>query len=276
MSDKKYLIVNTGSASKKYALYEGDVEVFKAHFEKENADFVVTVKVADKEEKAKVSEAEYNSAVGYVLGILKLRNIIAGNEDINGIGLRVVAPGIYFLENKMVNDEYLADLQKAKEEAPLHINPVILELEQLKNDLPNIPIFGVSDSAFHKTMPEYAKRYSLPEDTAAKFGIYRYGYHGISMESVLSKVKDMMRELPSRIIICHLGGGSTVTAVKNGESIDTSMGFTPLEGLPMATRIGNVDAGAVIYLAEKMGKSLGELESYFNSNCGLLGLSGKS
>jgi acetate kinase len=278
--DKKYLIVNTGSASKKYALYsglpgQGETEVFRAHFEKEDGNFVVTVKT-ETEEKMNVTDKDYQSSVEYVLNLLKTKKLIEEARNIDMVGLRVVAPGMYFLENKIIDEEYSNNLQKAKEEAPLHIAPVISELEQLQNDLPCTPVFGVSDSAFHKTMPERSKRYTLPEDVASKFGIYRYGYHGISMRSVLSKVKDMAGELPARIIICHLGGGSTVSAIENGMSIDTSMGFTPLEGLPMATRIGNIDAGAVIYLAQKMGKSLEELETYFNSNCGLLGLSGKS
>ena len=274
--DKKYLVVNTGSASKKYALYSGEVELFKVHFEREGGGFVATLKIGVAEEKMTVSPADYDNSIDFVLGLLKSKELVANKNEIAAVGVRIVAPGAYFLANKILDQEFLDKLERAREEAPLHINPVIAEIGHLKKALPETAVFGVSDSAFHATMPEHSRRYSLPEKEASKFGIYRYGYHGISMRSVLSKIEKTPGSTPSKVIICHLGGGSTITAVKDGKSIDTSMGFTPLEGLPMGTRIGNIDAGAVIYLAQKLEMSLNELEDYLNSKCGLLGLSGKT
>lgn len=274
--DKKYLIVNTGSASKKYALYAGGKEICKAHFEKEGGKFIVTFLFGRLKEKKVIKESSYRSALNFLLELLLVKKIIRSKSDIRAVGLRVVAPGNYFLENRLVDKKYLDKLKASEQEAPLHIHPIIAEVRQLKKILPSVPVVGVSDSVFHSTMPQQSKLYNLPERVAAKYGMYRYGYHGISMQSVLRKVKKILGTLPARMIICHLGGGSSIAAVKNGKSIDTSMGFTPLEGVPMGTRIGNIDAGAVIYLAEKFGLSLRQLETFFNSKCGLLGLSGKT
>jgi acetate kinase len=138
------------------------------------------------------------------------------------------------------------------------------------------PIVGVSDSAFHATLPESAKFYAIPINDSRRLGLYRFGYHGISVQSVTSRAAAMLGRLPENVIVCHLGGGASVTAVKNGKSLDTSIGFTPLEGLVMATRVGDIDAGAVLYLSEKLKKNYKKLEHYFNNECGLLGLSGKS
>ncbi|MBI4991725.1 MAG: acetate/propionate family kinase [Candidatus Harrisonbacteria bacterium] len=274
--DKKYLIVNTGSASKKYALYAGGKEVCKAHFEKEDGKLVVTFTAGLQRNKKNITQAEYGASIRYLLELLQAKKIISAKSDIEMIGLRVVAPGDYFLSSCVVDKTYFNKLKASEQEAPLHIHPIIAEIRQLKKILPGVQVVGVSDSAFHANMPFQSKLYSLPEKVVRRFGMYRYGYHGISMQSILPKVKSLLGELPSKMIICHLGSGSSIAAVENGVSIDTSMGFTPLEGVPMGTRIGNIDAGAVIYLAQKLGLSLRQLETYFNSKCGLLGLSGKT
>ncbi|MEX2052670.1 MAG: acetate/propionate family kinase, partial [Candidatus Paceibacterota bacterium] len=270
------LIINTGSASKKYAFYEGKREIMRAHFEKEGVEFVVTVEIDGGEEKKAVSIDEFTAATEYIINHLLDKKIIEDSGQIDVTGLRIVAPGTFFLENRIIDDEYLAKLQQAKQEAPLHIGPVIVEIDNIQKVLPSIKMVGISDSAFHKTMSPEARHYSIPESDASQFDIYRYGYHGISFSSISRKIEKIMGRIPPRTIICHLGSGSSLAALKNGESIDTTMGFTPLEGLVMSTRIGNIDAGAVIYLAQKTNMKLESLESYFNFECGLKGLSGKS
>jgi len=272
----KYFIVNPGSASKKYALYSGGDELFTIHFESEDGKIITTIHTGNKTEKSVVSNTEYSYSIKYTLEKLAETKVITDKSEISGVGVRIVAPGNYFLINKIINDEYVAKLQEARQRAPLHIKPAEEEIEQLKSELPEVPLAAVSDSAFHATLPPQARFYNLPQETAEKFGIYRFGYHGISAQSVLFKIEKLLGDIPSKIIICHLGSGSSLHAVKDGTGFDTTMGFTPLEGLTMGTRIGNIDAGAVLFLLQESGMSPAELEGYFNTKCGLLGLSGKT
>jgi len=272
----KYLAVNTGSASKKYALFSEDREILKVHFEREEDGVIATIEEGGKAQKSKVSQEDYDSALEYFLRESSARKIIAGNSDIRAAAVRIVAPGNYFLTNRIINAEYNAKLEEAVRQAPLHLKPAMREIEKLKLNLPGVSIAGVSDSAFHASLPQPARLYNLPQELAEKFGIYRFGYHGISAQSVLEKVGAALKNIPPRTVICHLGSGASVHAVKDGKSFDTSMGFTPLEGLTMGTRIGNIDAGAVLFLLRKSGMSPAELEEYFNTRCGLLALSGKT
>lgn len=272
---KKYLIINLGSASKKYSLYEDEREVFRAHFERENGDFVVTESVGEARDKNKISQEEYEHSGKRLLDVLVSKNIIKDAGEIAALGFRVVAPGEYFAKVRTIDAEYREKLKEAYEIAPLHISAVLKGIEEFVNLLPSMPMIGVSDSAFHATIPETARLYALPIEDSRKYGLYRYGYHGISVASVLNTAKEILGNLPSRVIVCHLGSGSSITAVKDGRSIDTSMGFTPLEGVVMATRTGDIDPGALLYLGKKLNLSFDGLDEYLNHKCGLIGLSGK-
>ena len=255
---KKIFITNVGSESRKYALYQDGERVFLAHFEKENGKLI-------------------ENSTEHVISQLLEQKLISEKNEISAIGFRIVASGSYFLQNKIIDSEYLEKLEAAKEQAPLHINPMLAELKALGQVLPGIPVVGVSDSMFHGSAPARARFYGIPKNTAEEFDVFRFGYHGISFESVTGKLKSVFGgNLPERIISCHLGGGSSISAIKGGKSIDTSMGFTPLEGVVMANRVGDIDAGAVIYLSKKLGYGPDEMENYLNTQCGLLGLSGKS
>lgn len=254
--EKKYLVVNLGSASKRYALYEGippaGGEKLSKHYEKDEMD-----------------HADFESA-----GESFIKEF--GVEDVAGIGLRVVASGSYFREDRIINEEYLENLEKAKEKAPLHLTPLIEEIEKLKQLMPDVSMVGVSDSAFHSDLPKHSSIYNIPQEDAKALDIYRFGYHGIAMESVLRKIQKEDGSVPEKIIVAHLGSGASVTAIKDSKSFDTSMGATPLEGLPMSTRVGNIGAGALIQLAKEKTMNLDELNEYLNTKCGLLGLSGKT
>jgi len=275
--DKKYLIINTGSASKKYAFYIADKKVYTAHFEMEGDSLVVNETTDELSEKKSISKDNYTDAVGFIANSLIEKKIIEKKEDIDLVGIRIVAPGEYFLTNKLIDDEYLEMAETALQKVPLHLGPALAEIKNVKKILgEKIAIAGVSDTAFHATIPEASRFYAIPIKDSRELGLTRFGYHGISVQSVTCKAAETLGGLPEKVIVCHLGGGASVTAVKNGDSIDTSMGFTPLEGLVMATRIGDIDAGAVLYLSEKLNKNYRELEHYFNNQCGLLGLSGKS
>ncbi len=274
--DKKSLIVNTGSDSHKYALYEGGGEIFRLHLEREGDGFVASVTVDGQKEKQQISATEYESPIDFLLGILIDRKIIADKNKISSAGVRVVAPGEYFLSHNIIDDEYFSKITEALNDAPLHIGPIVKEIEEIRKVLPGVKMVGISDSDFHKTLPTVARCYAIPEDDNANFGIRKYGYHGISVASIVFKIEKWLGKLPERIIVCHLGSGSSLTAIKNGQSIDTSMGLTPLDGPPMGSRVGAIDPGAVIDLGRKRGLSFSELEDYLNTECGLLALSGKT
>jgi len=242
----KYLIVNVGSTSKRYAVYFRNKAVFNIHF-------------------------KTNSGLPKISDILKKNNVIKNEGEITKIGIRVVSPGIYFQRTRIIDKTYLKMLEQSVAMAPLHIKPTFEEIKKLQKQFPNVKIIGVSDSSFHSTMPEIARLYAIPLSDSKKFQIYRYGYHGISISSVISQIKSKYKKIPSKIIVCHLGGGSSITAVKNGKSVETSMGFTPLEGLPMSTRSGNIDFNAGLYILKS--KKITRIEGYLNEKSGFLGIS---
>jgi acetate kinase len=272
----KYFIVNPGSASKKYALFEGSTELFRAHLEHDEDSFVANITVGEHRGKIVITASDFKSPYKHIFDLLLSYGLIDSKDAIEAVGIRIVAPGKYFTEHKTLSGKYFKKLKEAEELAPLHVGPVLQELVAVQKHLPDARLFGISDSAFHSERPDVSKYYGIKRTDAEKFQIYRYSYHGLSVDSILDSVREELGVLPERVIVCHLGGGASVTAVKNGKSFDSSMGFSPLEGLIMATRVGDIDAGALIYLAKKLGMSFGELEDYLNHKCGLKGISGSS
>jgi len=277
----KILIINTGSASKKYSIYEDGKKIYNAHFEMEEGGYVVTETFMDtdgKEEKVKtpVSERVFDRALMRLHDSLIEKKIIKNKDEISKIGIRIVAPGEYFLQNRIVDKEFMKMAKQTLEKVPLHLGPALEEIKMAGKVFGNVKIIGVSDSAYHKNLPDKAKYYAIPIADSRNLGLQKFGYHGISLQSVISQTEKRLGKLPSKTIICHLGGGASVTAIKDGVSVETSMGFTPLDGLVMATRVGEIDPGAVVYLADKLRMNTRKLEDYFNNKCGLLGLSGKS
>ncbi len=277
----KILIINTGSESKKYAIYEGENKIYSAHFETENGGYVVTETFnlpdqSEQKEKKEITEKIFRKAQAYLLESLVNKKLVNSKEDIGAIGIRIVAPGEYFLQDRIIDKEYLKKAKQALKKVPLHLGPALAEIKVAKKVFAAKKIVGVSDSTFHKSLPAEAKYYAIPINDSRKLGLQKFGYHGISIKSVLFQTEKRLGHLPAKVIICHLGGGASVTAVKDGKSVETSMGFTPLDGLVMATRVGDIDPGAVVYLADKLWLSTRKLEEYFNNKCGLFGLSGKS
>lgn len=274
--DKLFLAANVGSASKKFGLYKGAARLFSAHFEKEAGKYVVTLHSKNGEEKRTISEHEFVDAAEYVVSEITTLALVKSAHDITAVGFRVVAPGSYFREHRIIDTEYLHRLRKARNEDPLHLDAMFEELDRLKKLFKKSPIIGVSDSAFHARMPLYASTYALPETVRFGLDIARFGYHGLSIASIV-RALGTSGAVPEKIIVCHLGSGSSITALKNGASVDTSMGFSPLEGVPMATRVGDIDAGALLHLARfTPGHSLTEVEKILYTESGLLGISGSS
>lgn len=275
---KKYLIVNTGSVSAKYAIYSEKLELFFGHFEIEAGKAIVTFYNNGEKNKSKtiaINDEIFKNSLDFFIKEAIGNGIIANKEDIFSIGVRIVSPGTYFQSDRIVDDSFISKISEKKEETPRHIPSTLREIGEIKKIFEKTQIVGISDSAFHKDVPDFVKYYAIPKKVAGDLDIYHFGYHGISIGSIISKLS-VTKKLSERIIICHLGGGLSVVAVKNGKSFDTSMGYTPLEGLVMSTRVGDIDPVAVMHLGQKLGKDSTELESYFNNECGLLGLSGKS
>ncbi|MHB1947894.1 MAG: acetate/propionate family kinase [Gammaproteobacteria bacterium] len=273
--EKNFLIVNIGSASKKYGFYSNQILQAQFYFEKVSDQITLTTELQNEKYESDFPNEHYDSAVEKVISILIEKSLLKNKEQITGIAIRIVAPGTYFRTHRFIDDEFVKNLHYANNYAPLHIQPVLDEIAKLNAVFRSTPLAGISDSAFHQDMPEYAKFYSLPKRISKEFDIYRFGYHGISLQSILKKIKHHVGTIPSKIIICHLGSGSSITAVKEGKSLDTSMGFSPLEGLIMGTRIGNIDAAAILYLIQR-GVNIPNLEKMIISESGLLGLSGQS
>lgn len=250
--EKNYLIVNIGSSSKRYGLFTGEREVHAAYIEKSG------------------SKTAFMHSTRNFLTNLITRHYIQRMDDIAAVGFRVVAPGTYFTQHKKITAGYLKKLTAAAAIAPLHIEAVLDEIKKWRKFLPHCPFYAISDSAFHATMPDIARVYALPKQVAKKYDIYRFGYHGISVSSIVRKVHTQ-NALINTMVVCHLSGGSSITAIKDGISIDTSMGFTPLEGVPMVSRIGTIDPGALIYLMQE-GLTAVQLKKLLFNKCGMIGL----
>lgn len=274
----KYLIVNRGSASEKYAIYTAEKCLGFWHLEKSETgtDYVGTLYIGEQKEVKTLTKKEFENSLKYALAGFIAKGILADQKEVIGIGIRIVAPGKHFQDDKIIDKAYEKEIKKVVHDAPLHLLPTYEMIETLKKTFKNIPLVGVSDSDFHDTIPDKAKYYGLPFADSQKLDIQKYGYHGISIESVLNKLQTEIGSLPSRLIICHIGSGVSVTAVRDGKSVENSMGFTPLEGVMMATRAGDIDPGVLAFLTDNLGLKGKKLKEYLNKKCGLLGVSGKS
>ncbi len=268
--DETCLSVNLGSASKKYGLFRGEQQLIAAHFEKMPQGYALSLQRGEQillKEKM-LTEAAYHDASATLKG--ELSTCGTSLEGLAVIGVRVVAPGSNFQAHGRITLAYEERLTRIAAEAPLHLNPLLEELTNLRKHYPDTPIMGISDSAFHRTMPIVARLYGIPRQLASENDLYRFGYHGLSLASVVRQFANM----PERVVVLHLGSGASVTAIRDRKSIETSMGFTPLEGLLMSTRCGTIDAGLVLALVKKLG--VHALEELLEKKSGLLGVSSAS
>ena len=266
------LISNPGSASRKYALYRDQAEAAQLHFEYREGRITCSIAAHDRHEPVDVDLHDLNDVAGQVLPILKSHNLIADNETVTHIGLRIVAPSSYFLQDRIMDDETIKRLHELEVRAPLHISATLHEFTVLHDVFPDAVIVGVSDSAFHAVKPDYAWNYGVRLQDADRFEIKRFGYHGLSVASVVRTLEGIGK-LPPKIIIAHLGSGASITAVHGGKSLDNTMGYSPLEGLIMATRVGSIDPTATNMLQTQLHLDDQQMEDYLNSHSGLLGLS---
>lgn len=275
MAGSLILVSNPGSASRKYALFEGAKDRAGLHFEWEHGKVVCTLHRDGQQHVIHVDLHDVNKASSQVLNILRDNGVLKADEQIEKVGLRIVAPSAYFLQDHVVDDEMIARLEAIMPRAPIHIAATLDELTLLRSQFNKTPIVGVSDSAFHATKPDYAWNYGISLEDADRFEIKRFGYHGLSVASVVREL-EKAEKLPPKLIVCHLGSGASVTAVHNGKSMDTTMGYSPLEGVVMSTRSGNIDHTAAHALKDAFGFDDVALDNYLNNHSGLLGLGGSS
>jgi acetate kinase len=223
---------------------------------------------------------DHKIGIEYILGVLSSakHGCIENLEEISAVGHRVVHGGELFTESKLVNEDVIAALEKYTELAPLHNPPNLKGIYALRSLIPSIPQVAVFDTAFHTSMPKHAYMYAIPYSLYKKYGIRRYGFHGTSHRYVYSRACEILGVDPKglKIVTCHLGNGASVCAIKDGISVDTSMGFTPVEGLIMGSRSGDVDMGAVTFLMDKEKIGTKSASILFNKHSGLLGISGIS
>lgn len=277
----KVIAINAGSSSLKFQLFNMPSEevLTKGVVERigfEDAIFNITVNGEKIKEVTPIPD--HAVAVKMLLDKLIELGIIQSFDEIEGIGHRVVHGGEKFSDSVLITDETLKEIEDLSDLAPLHNPANVVGIKAFREVLPNVPAVAVFDTAFHQTMPEQSFLYSLPYEYYEKFGIRKYGFHGTSHKYVTQRAAELLgRPIEQlRLISCHLGNGASIAAVEGGKSIDTSMGFTPLAGVAMGTRSGNIDPALIPYIMQKTGKTAEEVIDILNKKSGMLGLTGFS
>ncbi|RST76569.1 acetate kinase [Siminovitchia acidinfaciens] len=277
----KVIAVNAGSSSIKFQLFQMPEEkvIAKGIIERIGLpDSLLSMTVNEKRFKEKLDLPNHELAIKLLLDRLVTNGTIRSLNDLDGVGHRVVHGGEKFNDSVLITNETLKEIEDLVELAPLHNPANIVGIKEFHKVLPNVPQAAVFDTAFHQTMPESSFLYSLPYDYYKKFGIRKYGFHGTSHKYVSQRAAEILgRPLEQlRLISCHLGNGASIAAIKGGKSIDTSMGFTPLAGVTMGTRSGNIDPALIPFLMEKTDRSADEVLDILNKKSGMLGVSGFS
>ena len=280
----KVLVLNCGSSSIKYKLFDMDHKAVIAQGGIEKIglkDSFLKLTLPNGEKKILEKDIpEHTAGVEFILQTLTGAEygVVKSMDEIDAVGHRMVHGGEKFSQSVLLTPEVLEAFTACNDLAPLH-NPANLKgVNAISAILPHVPQVGVFDTAFHQTMPDYAYMYAVPYELYQKYGVRRYGFHGTSHRYVSLRVCEFLGVNPEeqRIITCHIGNGGSITAIKGGKSVDTSMGLTPLEGLMMGTRSGDIDAGAVTYIMEKEGLDAAGMSGLLNKKSGVMGIFGES
>ena len=280
----KIIVLNCGSSSIKYELFDmPSKEVLAIGLVEKiglKGSAIKHKKGNDAEVKIEGEILDHNQGIEYLLGVLisKEYGSLKSLEEINAVGHRVVHGAEEFSGSVLIDDEVIDALEKSSELAPLHNPPNLKGIYAMKLLLPEVPQVGVFDTAFHQSMPEHVYLYGIPYILYEKYKVRRYGFHGTSHKYVSKRACELLNlnYNKQRIISCHLGNGASITAIKDGKSYDTSMGMTPTEGLIMGTRTGDIDPGALLFIAEKEKTSISYTRTLINKFSGMLGISGVS
>ena len=280
----KILVLNCGSSSIKYALYDMDSKTVMTSGGAERVGLdgaFVKVKLANGDKRQIMHDIpEHTEGVKFIFSLLTDPEIgvIKDLKEIDAVGHRMVHGGEKFNKSVVLNDEVLKVFEECNDLAPLH-NPANLKgVKAVQELMPGLPQVGVFDTAFHQTMPNYAYRYAVPYELYEKYGVRRYGFHGTSHRYVSQRVCDFLgvKAEDKKVITCHIGNGGSVAAVDGGKCVDTTMGLTPLEGVMMGTRSGDIDGGAVAFIQKKLGLDADGISDLLNKKSGVLGISGIS
>ncbi len=275
----KIISINAGSSSLKFSLFNMDNEsvIASGVFERIGIDgSCYTIKFNGEKYKEEVPLKTHADAVNILLDKLTSMHIIESLDEIGGVGHRIVQGKDLFDKSVLVDDEVMEKLESIKHFAPLHNPANMLGIEAFRKALPNVPMSVVFDTAFHQTMDEETYLYAVPYEWYEKYGIRKYGAHGTSHRYITETVKDLLKTDKFKLISCHIGNGGSITAIKDGKCVDTSMGFTPLAGIMMGTRSGDVDPSIIPPVMEAENKTIDDIINDLNKNSGVLGLSGIS
>lgn len=278
----KVLVVNCGSSSLKYQLIDSETEAVSAsgQCERIGLDGIFSIKVNGEKKEQHIDLPDHAVAIKTVLDALVApeNGVLQSLDEIQAVGHRVVHGGEKFAKSVLIDEDVIREIESCNDLAPLHNPANILGIRACQSVMPGVPNVAVFDTAFHQTMPAKAYLYGIPKKYYEEYGVRRYGFHGTSHGFVSRRVAELagLALENSRIIVCHIGSGASISAVVNGKSVDTSMGMTPLEGLVMGTRSGDLDPAIVEYICNKEGKTVGEVIQMLNKESGVLGISGVS
>ena len=278
------LVINCGSSSLKYQLINSDSEAVlaKGLCERIGIDGSVLTHTPAGKDKVRIETPMPNHTVAVQLVIDALTNaehgVIKSLDEIGAVGHRVVHGGEKFASSVVITDEVMKAIEECNDLAPLHNPANLIGINSCKEIMPNVPMVAVFDTAFHQTMPEKAYLYGLPYEYYEKYKVRRYGFHGTSHDYVSNRAEQLLgkKREDLKVIVCHLGNGASVSAVDHGKCVDTSMGLTPLEGLIMGTRSGDMDPAICDFICQKEGLTSAEMNTVLNKKSGVLGMSGVS
>ena len=277
----KILVLNSGSSSLKYQVIDMESEkvLAKGNFERIGGmKTTLHLNINGKKEDLLHIARDYDEAIEFVLEVLQKPEygLIKSLDEIGAIGHRIVHGGEMFSSSVLINDEVISEIEKCIDLAPLHNPAGVAGIKSAQKVLPNIPMVAVFDTAFHQTMPAKAYIYQIPYRYYTSYKIRKYGFHGTSHRYVAQRISEILGRDDLKLINCHLGQGASLCAIKDGESIDTSMGLTPLAGIPMATRCGDIDPAIIPYIMKRDNLGPEDIEEILNKQAGAWGVSGVS
>lgn len=275
----KIMAVNAGSSSIKFQLLEmpAEKQITSGIVERIGSEEALfTIKYNGEKFVETLPIKDHGVGVQLILEGLIKHNVISNINDIEGVGHRVVQGGEFFKDSTIITDEVLQKIIDLGEMAPLHNPANATGIKAFRQVLPHVPQVAVFDTVFHQTMTKDAYLYGTPYEWYTQYGIRKYGFHGTSHQYVSERANQLMGTTQTKVVVCHIGNGASLSAVKNGHCVETSMGFTPLEGFPMGTRSGSIDPAITAYMANKLNKSAQDITDILNKKSGYLGISGLS
>lgn len=275
----KVLSVNAGSSSLKFQAYEMPAEkvLVSGNFERIGIDGgFYTIKINGEKIKKEANMPTHDEAVKILVEELLNYHVVESLEEIKGIGHRIVHGGVTYKESVIIDDKVLQDIEDLTPLAPLHQPAHVMGIRACKKEIPSAVNVACFDTAFHQTIDEDRYLYAVPQDWYTEYGVRKYGFHGTSHKYVSQRVGELLDKKYCNIIVCHLGNGGSVSAIRDGRCVDTSMGFTPNAGIVMGSRSGDIDYSIIPYIMKKTGKTIDEIDTILNKQSGMLAVSGIS